>query len=156
MIFDIKLQSKLNYTTINHSWSHEQYIHYSDEMCLLNCCFLSEISVVYVVRLIHTIANEDRQTGMLQWILGRFYFHCPWFQVLLFCRPLPWHIVWPSSGAMRSSNLIGYIKWSGLVPFPTKECSNGNHGNCGVKRGRCQVLSLLLGLVQFCGWFVVL
>ena len=28
LIFDIKLQSKSNYTTINHSWSHEQYIQY--------------------------------------------------------------------------------------------------------------------------------
>ena len=37
----IKLQSKLNYTTINHSWSHEQYIQYNSDVA--PCCSYDDL-----------------------------------------------------------------------------------------------------------------
>ena len=44
LFLKILLQSKLNYTTINHSWSHEQYIHYVN-VAVVDCMCDVNISV---------------------------------------------------------------------------------------------------------------
>ena len=51
----IKLQSKLNYTTINHSWSHEQYNIFNIFTVLINLTKLCVCYVVYASTRVHRL-----------------------------------------------------------------------------------------------------